>query len=196
MVLVCGTNEGLYARCRPLSSPCCIDSPNSPHRLKFQHVTPGDVPKLHDFDVPLDETVRATVLANDIFEMRVALTKEPIHSPVHTLPSWLPFPLYQELNQYAKDGSFFSYIAGAAAVMINKYRNSHKSMQMHGIEIQNYMTTLPMRKGLSSSAAACVLVVKCFAKVYDIEMDMATTMELAYLGSLLDNYYLSPSFVF
>ena len=39
-----------------------------------------------------------------------------------------------------------------------------------------------MRKGLSSSAAVCVLVVKCFADVYDIELDMATIMELAYLG--------------
>ena len=55
-------------------------------------------------------------------------------------------------------------------------------MQMHGIEIQNYKTTLPMRKGLSSSAAVCVLIVKCFADVYDIELDMATIMELAYLG--------------
>ena len=66
--------------------------------------------------------------------------------------------------------------------MISKYKHSQTSMQTHGIEIQNYKTTLPMRKGLSSSAAVCVLIVKCFAEVYGIEIDMATTMELAYLG--------------
>ena len=87
------------------------------------------------------------------------------------------------MNEYAGDGSFFSYIAGAASVMLSKYQQYYRSMQTEGIEIQNYKTTLPMRKGLSSSAAVCVLVVKCFAEVYGIDLDMSTTMELAYLGT-------------
>ena len=32
----------------------------------------------------------------------------------------------------------------------------------HGININNYRTTLPVKKGLSSSAAICVLVARAF----------------------------------
>ena len=52
MVLVCGTNEGLYARCRGLAT-----SQTSSLRLRFQHIVPGEAGKLHEFDVPLSEKV-------------------------------------------------------------------------------------------------------------------------------------------
>jgi galactokinase len=53
-----------------------------------------------------------------------------------------------------------------------------------GLRIHNYQTTLPMKKGLSSSAAVCVLVVQCFDAVYDCGMDTSEVMELAYIGEM------------
>ena len=53
-----------------------------------------------------------------------------------------------------------------------------------GLYIENYKTTLPMKKGLSSSAAVCVLVVQCFEAVYGCSMDISEVMELAFEGEM------------
>jgi mevalonate kinase len=41
----------------------------------------------------------------------------------------------------------------------------NKDNMFEGIYIKNHLNTLPMGKGLSSSAAVCVLVAKCFNHV-------------------------------
>ena len=83
-----------------------------------------------------------------------------------------------KLKAIALQGGFYSYLAGTAAVMIMKYTNNKNistrsfqssipstSSKKFGIYIINYLTTLPMKKGLSSSAALCVLIAKCFNEV-------------------------------
>ncbi len=37
------------------------------------------------------------------------------------------------------------------------------------MEIDNYLTDLPLEKGLSSSAAVCVLVARAFNALYDLK---------------------------
>lgn len=51
----------------------------------------------------------------------------------------------------AQKGGFWSYIAGTAYRILVNHR-------IGGLVLDNYRTTLPMGKGLSSSAAICVLV--------------------------------------
>lgn len=53
-----------------------------------------------------------------------------------------------------------------------------------GIYIDNYRTTLPMKKGLSSSAAVCVLVVQSFSDFFQLNLDVRQVMELAYEGEM------------
>lgn len=53
-----------------------------------------------------------------------------------------------------------------------------------GIFINNYKTTLPMKKGLSSSAAVCVLVVQSFSDLFQLHLDVRQIMELAYEGEM------------
>jgi hypothetical protein len=53
-----------------------------------------------------------------------------------------------------------------------------------GIEIRNYRTTLPMKKGLSSSAAVCALVVQSFSDFFQLNLPLHQVMELAYLGEM------------
>ena len=59
------------------------------------------------------------------------------------------------LLEAAAKGEFFSYACGVAYEMTQKYR-------VRGIVIDNYKTDLPIKKGLSSSAALCVLVARAF----------------------------------
>lgn len=41
---------------------------------------------------------------------------------------------------------------------------------------------LPLQKGLSSSAAICVLVARAFNQLYQLGLSLAEEMELAYWG--------------
>jgi hypothetical protein len=93
-----------------------------------------------------------------------------------------------ELTKLAVFGGFFSYIAGTAAAVINDYfpgGGASSYIEEQGIYIINYKTTLPMRKGLSSSAAACVMIAKCFNEVYGLGMGQAEFMEAAYKGEMM-----------
>jgi UTP-glucose-1-phosphate uridylyltransferase/mevalonate kinase len=77
----------------------------------------------------------------------------------------------------AEKGDFFSYAAGVAYQFVNRYR-------VRGLEIDNYLTDLPIKKGLSSSAALCVLVARAFNRVCDLKMTLREEMEFAYLGEI------------
>jgi UTP-glucose-1-phosphate uridylyltransferase/mevalonate kinase len=91
-----------------------------------------------------------------------------------------PFELPMEkdaLLAEAQKGGFFSYAAGVAYQILTHYR-------VRGIEIDNTLTDLPVKKGLSSSAAICVLVARAFNRIYDLKMTVRGEMELAYLGEI------------
>jgi galactokinase len=53
-----------------------------------------------------------------------------------------------------------------------------------GLVINNYKTDLPVKKGLSSSAAICVLAARAFNRVYDLKLTIRGEMELAYQGEI------------
>ncbi|MBD2433527.1 MULTISPECIES: mevalonate kinase family protein [Fischerella] len=85
----------------------------------------------------------------------------------------------QALLAEARKGGFFSYAAGVAYQFLVGAHNC-----TGGIEIDNYLTDLPIQKGLSSSAAICVLVARAFNLVYDLKMSIQEEMEFAYLGEI------------
>lgn len=81
------------------------------------------------------------------------------------------------LRQEAEKGDFFSYVAGVAYQFLTHFG-------VGGLEIDNYFTDLPIQKGLSSSAALCVLVARAFNRIYDLKMTLRGEMEFAYQGEI------------
>jgi UTP-glucose-1-phosphate uridylyltransferase/mevalonate kinase len=77
----------------------------------------------------------------------------------------------------AQSGSFWSYIAGVAYQVLTNYH-------VRGLIIHNYKTDLPVKKGLSSSAAISVLAARAFNRVYDLKLTVRGEMELAYQGEI------------
>ncbi|MGQ9554426.1 MAG: sugar phosphate nucleotidyltransferase [Anaerolineae bacterium] len=77
----------------------------------------------------------------------------------------------------AQAGGFWSYVAGVAYQILTNYH-------VRGLVINNYKTDLPVKKGLSSSAAICVLTARAFNRVYDLKMTVRGEMELAYQGEI------------
>ena len=123
----------------------------------------------------------------------IASTNQGLHAEVNPHPTKLilrttlsdgthmkPFEVPMEsetLLAEAQKGGFFSYAAGVAYQILTHY-------QVHGLEINNYLTDLPSKKGLSSSAATCVLVARAFNRVYDLKMTVRGEMEYAYIGEI------------
>lgn len=77
----------------------------------------------------------------------------------------------------ARKGGFFSYVAGVAYQVL-----THNTVK--GMVIDNYATDLPVKKGLSSSAAVCVLTARAFNLVYDLKMTVRGEMDYAYRGEI------------
>jgi len=81
------------------------------------------------------------------------------------------------LLEEAQKGGYWSYIAGVAYQVLTNYH-------VHGLVIDNYKTDLPVKKGLSSSAAISVLAARAFNRVYDLKLTTRGEMELAYQGEI------------
>jgi UTP-glucose-1-phosphate uridylyltransferase/mevalonate kinase len=81
------------------------------------------------------------------------------------------------LLEEAQRGGFWSYIAGVAYQVLTNYH-------VRGLVIDNYQTDLPVKKGLSSSAAISVLAARAFNRVYDLKMTTRGEMEIAYQGEI------------
>lgn len=82
-----------------------------------------------------------------------------------------------ELRGVARSGNFFSYCAGVASYMLEWY-------QVGGVKIKLKSMTLPIKSGLSSSAAICVLVARAFNQLYHLNLNTVGEMNIAYLGEL------------
>lgn len=82
------------------------------------------------------------------------------------------------LKKEAMKDSFFCYCCGVAAYMRENYN-------VGGMKLDITEVTLPMKKGLSSSAAICVLVAKAFNELYDLHLSNRGIMKVAYAGERL-----------
>ena len=82
-----------------------------------------------------------------------------------------------ELKRIAKSGSFFCYCAGVASYMLEWYK-------VGGVRIRITSMTLPMKSGLYSSAAICVLVARAFNLLYNLNLNTLGEMNIAYVGEL------------
>ena len=86
----------------------------------------------------------------------------------------------ETLSQAARDqDEFFRYAAGVA------YEMSSRLNVPGGIDLRITGMDLPLRKGVSSSAAVCIMVAQAFNTVYSLRLFPHELMELAYLGEKL-----------
>jgi mevalonate kinase len=86
----------------------------------------------------------------------------------------------KELLKIAEAGGNFSYVAGVAYEIIINYNNKENK----GLEINNYYTDLPIKKGLSSSASICVLTARAFDKIFSLNWTKRREMDVAYKGEI------------
>jgi galactokinase len=118
-----------------------------------------------------DQGIRATAEADSCFEM---VSRLPGGADDVTLR--LPMEA-TALRRVARSGGFFSYAAGVAAEIWARY-------QPPGVRLVVTDMDLPVKRGLSSSAAVCVLVARAFNRVHGLGLGVRDEMELAYRGEI------------
>lgn len=79
------------------------------------------------------------------------------------------------LRKTANEGGFFSYVAGVASYVNECYN-------VGGLHITITKMDLPIKSGLSSSAAICVLVARAFNQLYSLNLNTMGEMNIAYAG--------------
>ena len=79
-----------------------------------------------------------------------------------------------ELAAAARGADFFRYAAGTAAVLNERYGTGGLRLRIR--------SDLPVRKGLSSSAAICVLVARAYSLVHGLGLGPDAEIALAYEG--------------
>src|SRR5512142_1883924 len=119
-----------------------------------------------------DQGIYAEVSAHPTSLVLMSVPPECQHEGPYEIPME-PKTLMEE----AQKGGFWSYVAGVAYQALINYH-------VRGLVIDNYKMDLPMKKGLSSSAAICVLTARAFNRVYDLKLTIRGEMELAYQGEI------------
>lgn len=132
-------------------------------------VTHPSIARGHCIVAGTDQGLRATAGALDgAFEMSSVL---PDGTVAH-----VRFPLDEAaLDAAARGGGFFRHAAGVAAEIVRRH-------DAGGVSIAVERVDLPTQKGLSSSAAACVLVARAFNVLRGLGLHARDEMDLAHAG--------------
>jgi len=118
----------------------------------------------------IEQGIYATVAKSDMFVMR--------NTSDELKDVWVDFQAEMKtdsLRKIAAENGYFSYVAGVAS-----YLNEHYFVG--GLEITITKMTLPVKSGLSSSAAICVLVARAFNQLYGLNLNTIGEMVIAYRG--------------
>src|SRR5262245_12031794 len=115
-----------------------------------------------------DQGLRADAEASEAFEITSVLASGEEIGPARIAAE------PRALAEAARGADFFSYAAGVAAEWAERHGPAGLRLRVSG--------DLPVRKGLSSSAAICVLVARALAAVHGRALGVREEMELAYAG--------------
>lgn len=130
------------------------------HRIINAAIVPGQA-----IVTGIEEGIYATVSAADQFIIESDLTEDSFSCEMDT----------NLLKEKANQGGYYSYVAGVASYM-NEYYS------VGGLRIHITRQTLPVKSGLSSSAAICVLAARAFNQIYKLRISTIGEMQIAFYG--------------
>lgn len=133
----------------------------------------------HCIVVGTDQCIRADVCPSDDFRVETLVPDRMGRPSGRTRQMACPWDDELLLTAAKDQNEFFRYCAGVA-YEIKRRRNIST-----GLDIKIKEMELPLKKGVSSSAAVCILVAKAFNDVYDLRLFPNELMEMSYLGERL-----------
>ncbi len=85
-----------------------------------------------------------------------------------------------KLEIECKSNNFCSYICGTLLYILRNYKT-----KINGINLEIVKMDLSMKKGLASSVAICITVVKHMNKLYNLDLSKEDIIKIAYNGEHL-----------
>ena len=113
----------------------------------------------------IDLGIHASAKKSSIFKVNSKIAEKNFECPMQT----------EELRKIALSDNYYAYMAGVASYIAEHYSIS-------GVEITINDMDLPIKSGLSSSAAICVLVARAFNILYELNLNTQGEMMLAFKG--------------
>ena len=144
----------------------CLMGEHSDWAGKYRNVN-NKIEKGYAIVTGIEEGIYAKVKLADKFIVRNSINNTSFECDM----------VYEKLKKVAEEGGYWSYVAGVAACVKEQYN-------IGGLDIEIYKITIPEKKGLSSSAAICVLVARAFNQLYRLHLNVIGEMNLAYLGEI------------
>jgi len=129
--------------------------------------------------VGTDQGLGAQTSACDKFVVESLVADQDGRPTGRTRRMECPWSVEALLEAARDEYEFFRYCAGVAHQMFSQ------PGVKGGVEIRITRMDLPLRKGVSSSAAVCMLVARAFDAVYGLRMFPHELMEVAYFGERL-----------
>jgi len=133
----------------------------------------------HCIVVGTDQCIQAEVRASDGFRVETLVPDEMGRPSGRTRQMSCPWDDELLLAAAKDQNEFFRYCAGVA------YGIKQRESTATGLDIRITKMELPLKKGVSSSAAVCILVAKAFNEVFDLCLFPNELMEISYLGERL-----------
>jgi len=133
----------------------------------------------HCIVVGTDQCIQAEVCPSDGFRVETLVPDEMGRASGRTRQMSCPWDDELLLAAAKDQNEFFRYCAGVA------YGIKRRENTARGLDIRITKMELPLKKGVSSSAAVCILVAKAFNEVYDLCLFPNELMEVSYLGERL-----------
>jgi galactokinase len=133
----------------------------------------------HCIVVGTDQAMKAVVRPSDAFSVETLVPDETGRPSGRTRQMtclWKPETL---LAAASDENEFFRYCAGVA------YEILQRENLPSGLDIRIVDMELPLKRGVSSSAAVCILVAKAFNECYNLNFFPHELMELSYRGERL-----------
>jgi galactokinase len=126
--------------------------------------------------VGTDQSIRATAEPSDVFCVETVVPDEAGRPSGRTRRMSCPWEI-EALKAAAQDqGEFFRYCAGVAYEMLRRGYGTA------GLDLRIVEMELPLKKGVSSSAAVCILVAKAFNECYGLHLLPHELMDISYHG--------------
>ena len=133
----------------------------------------------HCIVVGTDQSIRADVRLSEDFRVETLVPDRMGRPSGRTRQMACPWDDELLLAAAKDQNEFFRYCAGVA------YEIKRRWSIPAGLDIRIKEMELPLKKGVSSSAAVCILIAKAFNEVYDLSLFPNELMEMSYLGERL-----------
>ncbi len=126
-----------------------------------------------------DQGLSAVARKSDVFSVETPIPDDYGRPSGRTDRISCPWDAGSLLSIAHDEQEFFRYCAGTAHQVLTQMDAPG------GIDLRITAMDLPLRKGVSSSAAVCILVARAFDLLYEFGLFFHELMELAYLGERL-----------